>query len=141
MLAKTEWFRKRKYGGWGLTPCTWQGWLYVGVFVVAISLVQSFSFSNDLVKNGVTIILIALFIGDILRIMATLKEDELEEKNEAIAERNASWAMVFVLAIGIIYQISFNNLKGVFAVDPFLIGTLVAGFMAKGISYFILEKK
>ncbi len=141
MLTKAEWFRKRKYGGWGLTPCTWQGWVYVGIFVAIITSVQSFSFLNNSLKNAITIILTAFFIGDVLRIMATLKEDELEEKNEAIAERNASWAMVFVLATGIIYQVISNNFKSIFDIDPFLLGTLIAGFAAKGISYFILEKK
>jgi hypothetical protein len=27
------WFRARRYG-YGWTPCTWQGWLVVGAFIV-----------------------------------------------------------------------------------------------------------
>jgi hypothetical protein len=141
MWTKAEWFQKRKYGGWGITPRTWQGWVYVGIFVGVLSAVQALPFLSQLVKSILTGILVALFVADALRIMASLKKDELEERNEATAERNASWAMVSVLAAGIIYQVVTNNLKSALAVDPFLIGALVAGFAVKGISYFILEKK
>lgn len=41
MFAKTEWFQKRKYGGWGLTPRTWQGWAYVGGFIAVVSIIRS----------------------------------------------------------------------------------------------------
>jgi hypothetical protein len=141
MFTKAEWFQKRKYGGWGITPRTWQGWAYVGIFVGVLMIVQLFPFPGEMVKNVFVGVLVALFVADALRIMATLKKDELEEKNEATAERNASWAMVSVLAAGIIYQVVASNLKSALEVDPFLIGALIAGFAVKGISYFILEKK
>ncbi len=141
MFTKATWFQKRKYGGWGITPRTWQGWVYIGIFVGLVMIIQSLPFLSEMVKNILVGILVVLFVADALRIMATLKKDELEEKNEATAERNASWAMVSVLAVGIIYQIFSNNLKSVLEVDPFLIGALVSGFLVKGISYFILEKK
>ena len=40
------WFKRKLYG-WGWTPATWQGWLVLLVYVVAISL---FSFTID--KNS-----------------------------------------------------------------------------------------
>lgn len=29
MIARADWFRRRKYGGWGVSPRTWQGWAYI----------------------------------------------------------------------------------------------------------------
>jgi len=26
MIGNPEWFQRRKYGGWGIFPKTWQGW-------------------------------------------------------------------------------------------------------------------
>lgn len=31
MFGKPEWFKKKKWG-WGLTPITWQGWVYTLVW-------------------------------------------------------------------------------------------------------------
>jgi len=39
MFGKPEWFRKKKVG-WGLTPITWQGWVYT--FTWAIVMVAPF---------------------------------------------------------------------------------------------------
>ena len=36
MFGKPEWFRPEKIG-WGLTPVTWQGWLYAGIWLVLIT--------------------------------------------------------------------------------------------------------
>lgn len=33
MIAQKEWFGRRKYTGWGVTPKTWQGWVYIAVAV------------------------------------------------------------------------------------------------------------
>jgi hypothetical protein len=32
MLGKPEWFTYR-LAGWGLAPRTWQGWVYIAVFM------------------------------------------------------------------------------------------------------------
>lgn len=141
MFAKTQWFQKRKYGGWGLTPKTWQGWVYVLGFVAVMAIIQSLGFINEEVKKIVSGLVIGLFILDILRIMFQLKKDELEVQFEAIAERNASWAMVVVLTAGILYQVLISATKDIYAVDPFLIMALVIGVLAKGLSYLILERK
>jgi hypothetical protein len=36
MFGKPEWFRDRKIG-WGLTPISWQGWLYTAVWGAVIA--------------------------------------------------------------------------------------------------------
>jgi len=40
MFGKPEWFRPKTFG-WGLTPVTWQGWVYT--LVVAAVLVVPFN--------------------------------------------------------------------------------------------------
>ncbi|HBI17079.1 MAG TPA: hypothetical protein DDY52_02935 [Candidatus Moranbacteria bacterium] len=138
MFAKAQWFQKRKYGGWGLTPRTWQGWVYVGGFIGAVMIVQKINFGNEQVKNIISALMVGIFVLDILRIITQIKKDELEIQFEAVAERNASWVMVAVLTAGIIYQALISEGK---EIDPFLIGALIAGVVVKGLSYFILEKK
>jgi amino acid transporter len=32
---KTLWFKRKRYG-WGWTPATWQGWLIVLIFIIAL---------------------------------------------------------------------------------------------------------
>lgn len=141
MLAKPEWFQKRKYSGWGMNPITWQGWAYVAGFIIIVTIIQSIPFLSTGLKNVFSAVLVLFFLLDTLKIMATFKKDELEEKNEATAERNAAWAMVVILTVGIIYQaISSENGK-INTIDPFLIAALIAGFVAKATSYLILEKK
>ena len=138
MFAKAQWFQKRKYGGWGLTPRTWQGWVYVGGFIGVMMIIQKINFGNEQVKNIISALMVGIFVLDILRIMTQIKKDELEIQFEAVAERNASWIMVAVLTAGIIYQALISQGK---EIDPFLIGALIAGVVVKGLSYFILEKK
>ncbi len=36
MLGKPEWFERRKYSGWGLTPKTWQGWAYIALMALPV---------------------------------------------------------------------------------------------------------
>ena len=37
MFGKPEWFRKKKIG-WGLTPITWQGWVYALTWAAVLTL-------------------------------------------------------------------------------------------------------
>jgi hypothetical protein len=141
MFAKSSWFQKRKYGGWGLTPKTWQGWVYIFVFIVALLVFQAMPFWNDATRTAFTVVWAIVLGGDALRIMVTLQRDEMEKMHEAIAERNASWAMVAVLTIGILYEIISSGLRDEFYLNPFLAIALIAGLAAKGLSYFFLEKK
>lgn len=141
MLAKAQWFQKRKYTGWGINPRTWQGWVYIICFISLVIIVQSAPFLGTLTKNIFSVVLIGFFLVDTLKIMAMLDKDELEEKNEAMAERNAAWAMVLILTAGILYQAIAKDAGNIADVDPFLLATLIVGFVVKATSYFILEKK
>jgi hypothetical protein len=35
MFGKPEWFREKTWG-WGLTPITWQGWVYTAIWVTVM---------------------------------------------------------------------------------------------------------
>jgi len=134
MIGKTEWFQRRKYGGWGLTPKTWQGWVYIGVFIGITALVQSLPLPIN-IRQYITYSLVGLIMIDVIHIMSVLKKDELEIKVEALSERNSTWAMVTVLAVGIIYQSITSQ------VDVFLIITLGVGVIVKAISNWWLEHR
>ena len=134
MIGKSEWFNRRKYGGWGLTPKTWQGWVYIGVFIGITALIQALPVSFS-IRQFITYILIALIMLDVIHMMLTVKKDEMESKVEALAERNSTWAMVSVLAVGIIYQSITSQ------IDMFLVITLGVGVVVKAISNWWLEHK
>jgi hypothetical protein len=43
------WFKRKRYG-WGWTPCTWQGWFCVAVFIILVLCLSTRiddSFSNS----------------------------------------------------------------------------------------------
>src|SRR3989344_3475445 len=114
MIGKPNWFVRRKYGGWGLFPATWQGWVYLVIFLVA----------------------------DTIDIMIRIKKDERETLHEALAERNALWVIIFILAAGIAYQAAQSAiLKGVPYVDPVIIIAIVAGLIAKAATNIYLDKR
>lgn len=140
MIAKSNWFKLRKYGGWGLDPRTWQGWLYV-LFFLVIELFVWFglntSFRNKLVIIGV-IMLIGLI--DLFDVFLNMKLDEREETHQAKAERNASFAMVIILTIGIIYYVFKSVFTNSFYIDPFIIVAIFVGSATKAITYYKLEK-
>jgi hypothetical protein len=91
----------------------------------------------DIVRNC-RIILIA----DIFHIMANIKKDEREKIHEAIAERNALWAIIFVLCVGIAYQISVALVKAEpYNIDPVIIIAVFAALIVKAITNIYLDKK
>lgn len=49
MLGNPKWFKRRKYSGWGLTPATWQGWVYLGTLICSVFLVF---FSHYMAKTS-----------------------------------------------------------------------------------------
>ena len=65
VLAKPEWFGRRKYTGWGLTPKTWQGWAYVLGFIVLILLTRRL-ISSEEIRAWATGILVVLFLVDVI---------------------------------------------------------------------------
>lgn len=141
MIGKPEWFARRKYGGWGLYPKTWQGFVYL-IAVLLPLIVFQFLKIDSTTTMVITITWIGIFAIDMIYIMAKLKKDEMEKKIEALAERNAAWAMVAVIAAGIGYQLARGLMIGKpFQIDYFLIATLFAGLIAKALTNFYLERK
>ncbi len=58
---KSIWFKRKTYG-WGWTPCTWQGWLVMAVFVLFL-VWQSFQTTSALQSIGGTVIAVVLLLG------------------------------------------------------------------------------
>lgn len=140
MIAKAEWFNRRKYTGWGLMPKTWQGVVYVMIIAGVIGFIQALPLEETL-KLILTVIWTALILIDVLRLMATMKLDEMEQRIEAIAERNASWTFVFSSVLTILYITTLGKeLKGI-DLMPVLIFPIILGTIAKSLTNFILERK
>lgn len=68
------WFRRKLYG-WGWTPATWQGWLVIIIFILAIvqlafrlptepSVSEMIWFFAKLILNVAAVILICLVTGE-----------------------------------------------------------------------------
>ena len=140
MIRKHEWFRRRKYTGWGFTPVTWEGWVYVVIAILPLVLLTSFS---PITQTRIILIVIwALIVCfDFVDIMIHLPKDERDMIHEAIAERNALWVILTVLVIGVGYQAASGAVRGVVTVDPIIIFAVVAGFLAKMVSNIYLDKK
>jgi energy-converting hydrogenase Eha subunit C len=141
MIGNPNWFQRRKWGGWGLSPASWQGWVYIGVFVALMLGTNYLPFAaqtNLLILGGIGIVLVV----DTLSMMMHLKQDERERIHEAIAERNALWAILLVLVIGVAYEAARNAvLSGVPTVDPVIIAALVVGLITKAGSNYYLDRK
>lgn len=140
MIAKSTWFNRRKYTGWGLTPKNLQGVIYVigiaGVFILIQRLVI-----GEAARMVLSAVWMVFVLIDVLQVMASIRLDEREQKIEAIAERNAAWTMVAITVLIIIYVASLGKeLRGVELV-PVLVFPIIAGTIAKGLSHFILDRK
>lgn len=142
MFGKPEWFSRRKYLGWGIMPKTWQGWLYLAIILLPFFLIQ---YLPQLDQSGRNILLIGwsvLMIFDFIDIMARMRTDERERIHEAIAERNALWAILVVLVIGTAYQIAQNlATNGKPYPDPVVLIAIFVGLFAKAITNLYLDRK
>ncbi len=140
MIAQPEWFNLRKYGGWGVTPRSWQGWVYIiGIFVPLV-IFLSLPDLDSQVRTAGTVLWLVFVALDLLPIIVTMKKDEREYKNEAVAERNASWFMVAVLMIGILYELVISGLSHEFSLNWFMILALFGGAIVKGASHYHMDK-
>lgn len=140
MIGKANWFRRRKYTGWGFTPVTWQGWVYVFVMILP------FIFITNLHKISggwmwVLVVWAIIFCVDFIDIAIHLPKDERDRMHEAIAERNALWMIIAVLVVGIGYQTAVGIIMKVIQIDPVIIIALFAGTIVKMISNVYLDKK
>ncbi|MBR9701895.1 hypothetical protein GOV13_03155 [Candidatus Pacearchaeota archaeon] len=141
MIGKPEWFKRRKYTGWGITPKTWQGWVYVAVFVTLIigfHTIPTLDNTTRTIGTGLWLLVLGI---DSIDIMIHLKKDERNYLHEAISERNAAWYMVIVLALGIAYQGISSGLQQRLYVDPILLIALFGGLAIKAGSNIYLDRK
>ncbi len=141
MFAKKEWFQRRKYGGWGITPKTKEGWLYLLFMIIPFVIFHFLPFWTDRVRIYVTAIWLLLLLIDVVPIMMTIERDELEFKIEAVSERNSAWFMSIILAFGLLYEAISYALKGEIYFNPIIVIALLGGALVKSISNYILEKK
>ncbi|NMC35648.1 hypothetical protein GYA49_01245 [Candidatus Beckwithbacteria bacterium] len=142
MIAKTQWFQRRKYGGWGVSPKTWQAWVYMAAVTVPFVVFQSLPVWSDQIRLIGTILWLLFLLIDLIPVMIKVSaSDERENKIEALAERNAAWIMMGALIIGILYQLIVSSLQQAPQVDWFLVIALTAGVLAKSISNLVLKDK
>lgn len=141
MIAKKEWFKRRKYGGWGVSPKTWQGWTYIALIIIPFAIFQALPFWSTKIRLIVTAGWLGFLFLDIIPVMINLNRDEREYKIEAIAERNAAWFMSLVLALGILYELIISALKEEISVNIFLVIALFGGVIIKSISNYRLERQ
>lgn len=118
MIGKPEWFKYRIFG-WGIAPKTWQGWLYIGVWML-ILIIATIVTAQNAISGWVLGILLGLLILDTLHIMTKLSKvsDERENYHQLIIERNCSFAAITSLVILALYQ-SYNN-KTILLASEFL---------------------
>ncbi len=140
LIGKADWFQRRKYGGWGISPKTWQGWVYTAILIIPFMIFQALPFWSTSTRLFVTGGWVLFLLFDVTHIMITLKRDEREEKIEAFAERNASWFMAIVLVFGVLYQTYTSAMKQSFSIDLFLVAALLGGALVKTLSNLYLEK-
>lgn len=141
MIGKPEWFQRRKYGGWGITPKTWQGWVYIAAIVIPLFVFNSIPSLNLWVRLGVFGAWLLLVIVDTLDIMAKIKKDERERIHEAIAERNALWAVMVILVAGVGYHVARSVVLQRIEIDWFIVAALFVALIVKSISNLYLDKK
>ena len=144
MLGNPNWFKRRKYTGWGLTPKSWEGWAYILVSLLIIFsalLATRVMGLNEKYQLSVTLAFLVLLALDTIDISRKIKKDERETEHEAFAERNVSWYMAFTLGVGIIYQTFVSIFQGHLAVDPFIIVAILGGAIIKGFTNWYLSDK
>lgn len=142
MIAKNDWFERRKYTGWGLgRPTKWQGWTYLAMILVPFIIFQAIPYWGVKTRIIAIGIWITFLLIDLIPLMVTLKKDEREHKIESIAERNAAWTMVMILATGILFEAIRSAMNQKFEVDIFLIAALFGGLIAKAWSNLYLERR
>ncbi|MBU4370071.1 hypothetical protein KKG58_04955 [Patescibacteria group bacterium] len=74
MIGKKEWFKLRKYTGFGLSPKTWQGWVYVIVIILGIVFIQTQIYWSSLIRRFLFFVWIGLIVLDSIHIWVLLKK-------------------------------------------------------------------
>ena len=141
MIAQTNWFKQRKYTGWGLSPATWQGWVYILALVAPIMILESLPLFDQNTKRIFTIVWLAIASVDVVDIMIRMKKDEREVLHEAIAERNVAWFLILSLAIGLVYRTHTSSLSGQPSIDLYLLLPLLGATIVKAVTNLYLRDK
>lgn len=141
MIENSNWFDMRKYGGWGIKPKTWQGWLYViGMVAPILALVFLTPWSTN-IRVTACIIWVLIICIDAIDIMIHIKKDERERLHEALAERNAAWFMTFAMVCGLLFQLQRSIVSDSFLIDPILVIALIGGTLTKLVTFLYLKNK
>ncbi len=140
IIARPEWFGRRKYGGWGVSIKTWQGALYLASIIMLILLIQPLPL-EAIARLYVTGAWLLFVFIDMFDVMWKVQRDEREYIHEAIAERNAAWAMIPILVVGMFIELILSSLRGEPRVNPFIALALIAGVVAKSVTNYRLEKE
>ncbi len=142
MFGRPQWFKRRKYGGWGLWPATWQGWVYVAALTLPIILIQGVPGWSQQTRFAALMVWAAAIIVDVVHIMSKLPLDERERAHEAVAERNALWAVLLALCVGVAYQAGTSMAQsGAVYIDPVILAAIGAGLAAKAASNIYLDRR
>ena len=88
MFGCPEWFREKRIG-WGLTPVTWQGWLYTLVWCGLIAapfvlLTASGRVPEALVWMGVSV---GTLVWDVRQVLASLRGRAAGERSHVDEDR------------------------------------------------------
>lgn len=104
MIGKPQWFKYRIFG-WGIAPKTWQGWVYIGVWIILL-IGSALLLKTSVAAPWIFGTLIALLVFDTLHIMMQLYKtsDERENYHQLIIERNCSFAAIAALIGVALYQ-------------------------------------
>lgn len=140
MIGKPQWFKVRKYGGWGLSPATKQGWLYMAVFILIVLGIQALPLTQA-IKVAATSVFGLILVIDVLDIMFHLKKDEREAIHEAISERNAAWAMVATLVVIFAYKSINSAINGGTSLDTIMLAPIFIGTIVKALTSLYLKNK
>ncbi len=143
-LLKIEWFKRRKYGGWGIVPVTWQGWVFLGFLISPLIILTSFFNEKLTIKDPVFIafgVYITFIVAVCMFIMVRIKQDEREIAHEAISDRNALWIALFILAIGIVAEGVSPDIVRAYPINVFALSALMGAWIVKVISIIYLDNK
>lgn len=140
MIGKPQWFGPRKYTGWGFTPRSWQGWAYIALIFLLIRGIQVLPVAGD-IKLYAMIAVGIIFAADFIHIVSRMRRDERERIHEAFAERNALWAIMLLLCVGVAYEAASTAASGTYTIDPWIIAALVVGIVVKAATNLYLDRK
>ncbi len=97
MFGKPQWF-KRKVFGWGLTPVSWQGWVYTLVWVLVMTGPFTFFISSEKVIEAMVWIVasIGALVWDVKKTLDAMEQEDRknlffideDQKDAKVAARN-----------------------------------------------------